>query len=504
VKLSTRFAWMSAGMLPVLVVAAGLALVPWETSDLRTERDAHLQARAQLLVPQAAALVARGEDPASQISVALQAPDDSVVMAAHGADLKVGSVPRLSLLPAQDGPFSVRDGIRLWRGYADSDTAAGARVWVLEPDSVLAGKVRQLRGRVWFMALFAAPVAFGVGALLGRRTIRPLRVLRDRAARVGTAPGGRIGLRTGVEEVDEVARVLDAALTRRDEQEARTVEAWHAARSFAATAAHELRTPLSGIQAALDVLEHPGASGEDRGEALADLRESHVRVLGLLEVLRALSRAELAQAEAFAPVDLTELTEAALHAAKGRHPGTRFDAVGTVGEGATTVAVGGVPIGGATVNGPVMSGAVMNGPVMSGAVVNHAANGAVVAGWAEGLRMVVDNLLDNAALHGRPAAGPGHVALGLWRGPGVITLTVDDTGPGIPPDQRPRVFDRFRKSPASRGFGLGLTIVAQVVGLHRGTITVLDGPHGRGTRFEVRLPSAAPAGRSQGFPKEPA
>ena len=467
-KLSTRFAWMSAGMLPVLVVAAGLALVPWETSDLRAERDAHLQARAQLLVPQSAALVARGKDPASQISVALQAPDDSVVMAAHGADLEVGSVPRLGLLPERDGAFSVRDGIHLWHGYAASDAAAGSRVWVLEPDAVLTDKVRQLRGRVWFTALFAAPVAFGVGALLGRQTIRPLRILRERADRVGAAPGGRIGLRTGVEEVDEVARVLDGALARRDEQEARTVEAWQAARSFAATAAHELRTPLSGVQAALDVLGHPGATDEDRGEALADLRESHVRVLGLLEVLRALSRAELAEADAFVPVDLTELTEAALHAAKGRHPDIRFDAVGTAADN-------------------------------SGAV--RGAAGTVVAGWAEGLRMVVDNLLDNAAVHGRPATGPASVALGLWPGPGAVVLTVDDRGPGIPGDQRPQVFDRFRKSAGSRGFGLGLTIVAQVVALHRGTVTVLDGPGGRGTRFEVRLPSATPPGRSQGFPK---
>lgn len=472
-KLSTRFAWMSAGMLPVLVVAAGLALVPWETSDLRAERDAHLQARAQLLVPQSAALVARGEDPASQITVALQAPDDSVVMAAHGADLEVGSAPRLGLLPQRDGAFSVRDGIRLWRGYAASDPAAGSRVWVLEPDSVLTGKVRQLRGRVWFTALFAAPVAFGVGALLGRQTIRPLRTLRERADRVGAAPGGRIGLRTGVEEVDDVARVLDAALARRDEQEARTVEAWQAARSFAATAAHELRTPLSGVQAALDVLEHPGATDADRGEALADLRESHVRVLGLLEVLRALSRAELAEADAFVPVDLTELTEAALHAARGRHPDVSFDAVGT-----------------ATDN----SGADTLGVVRGSA-------GTVVAGWAEGLRMVVDNLLDNAAVHGRPATGPAGVALGLWPGPGAVILTVDDRGPGIPGDQRPQVFDRFRKSAGSRGFGLGLTIVKQVVALHRGTVTVLDGPGGRGTRFEVRLPSAAPPERSQGFPK---
>lgn len=438
-RLATRFAWMSAATLPVLVIAAGAALVPWETADLRAERDTHLHARAELLLPQAGSPAAR-------------TPDDAVVIAVHGSEVAVGDTPPEATLPTVDGLFSVHYGARTWRGYSTSDTAAGTRVWVVEPESVLSAKVRRLRGRVWLMALIVSPVTFGVGALLGRRTIRPLTTLRNRADRVSAGTGARIDLRTGVEEIDEVAGVLDTALARRDEQERQTVEAWQAARSFAATAAHELRTPLTAVQTALDVLEHPGADADDRSAALVDLREAHTRVLGLLDVLRALSRAELTRPESFADVDLAELAETALHAARVRHPGTCFETRGSGSVGAS-----------------------------------------MMTGWGDGLRMVLDNLLDNAAVHG--AGGTeGIVSLAVCQEPDTIVVTVDDEGPGLAPEVRGRVFERFSKSSTSHGFGLGLTIVAQVVALHGGTVEAGSAPSGRGARFTVRLPS-------QGFPK---
>ena len=492
-KLSTRFAWMSAATLPVLVIAAGAALVPWETTDLRTERDSHLHARAELLVPQADRPLA---DPVAQVRQVLQAPDDVVVLAAHGTNVEVGDAPPVSDLPGTDGGFSARAGasalaglLRLGRGLRRARLGPGTGD----------GPHREGPSTAWPRLVHSA--VRRPGRLRRRPAARPPdHQTPDCPARahgrVGAGTGVRLGLRTQVEEVDEVAAVLDAALARRDEQEARTVEAWQAARSFAATAAHELRTPLTGIQAALDVLDHPGAGEQDRREALADLRESHARVLGLLDVLRALSRVELTRPDAFAPVDLAELAETALHAARHRHPGVRFEA--------------------------------------GGAVSGEVPGAATLVGWADGLRMILDNLLDNAAVHGGADGRGGGVLLGLWRMPGHLGVTVDDNGPGVPPELRPRVFERFGKSAGSRGFGLGLTIVAQVVALHQGTVEVADAPNGRGARFVVRLPvpnmssvpnplnmsnlpnppnppdgphlpnvPTAPA-PSQGFPKEPA
>jgi two-component system sensor histidine kinase PrrB len=169
-------------------------------------------------------------------------------------------------------------------------------------------------------------------------------------------------------------------------------------------------------------------------------------------VLRALSRVELTRPESFTDVDLADLAELALHAARSRHPGTRFEFRCETGD-------------------------------------------LTMTGWADGLRMVIDNLLDNAAVHGTGGA----VILGIpgpSQEPDSIMMTVDDEGPGIPPDLRPRIFERFSKSSTSRGFGLGLTIVAQVVALHAGTVEASSPPSGRGARFTVRLPS-------QGFPKVP-
>ncbi|MFE2103296.1 sensor histidine kinase, partial [Streptomyces sp. NPDC059468] len=101
--------------------------------------------------------------------------------------------------------------------------------------------------------------------------------------------------------------------------------------------------------------------------------------------------------------------------------------------------------------------------------------------------------------------------VGAW-----IVLTVDDSGPGVPVQDRELIFERFRRGPASAGSGLGLTLVAQQTALHRGTVTVGGAPGGTGARFEVRLPAeegelpgrrdwligTAGTYRSQGFPKE--
>jgi two-component system sensor histidine kinase PrrB len=115
-----------------------------------------------------------------------------------------------------------------------------------------------------------------------------------------------------------------------------------------------------------------------------------------------------------------------------------------------------------------------------------------VHGWEQGLRSALDNLLTNAWTHGRAGDGVARIEVTL-RPSGdpyqpTAVLLVDDHGPGIPPEHREEVFERFRRGPDSPGSGL--TLVAQQVALHRGAISVLDRPDGRpGTRFEIRLPA---------------
>jgi two-component system, OmpR family, sensor histidine kinase PrrB len=452
-RLSTRFAWTSAVIPPVLLVVTGLVLLQQEGVDLRAERDARLQARAEVLVRQAPDLVSQSSDAAGvdRVRQALATPTESVVIDVAGRRITAGTMPSTSPLPVADGPFTAGSGSKAWRGYSRS--AGTARVWALESASVLNDRFGQFAGLLLFTALFSIPVALGAGVLLGRRASRPLRLLHTQAVWVAAGPARRMAMRTGVTEVDQVAMILDVALANREIHQARTAEAWQAARSFAATAAHELRTPLTSMQTSLDILSHPGAQTTDKEEALADLAAGQQRLLGLLDVLRALSQAELAGLDKFASMDLAELAESAVHAARARHPGADF-----------------------TLAGPACL---------------------TVFGWQVGLRMAIDNLLDNAALHGRSELGAARVRLTLGQWPGEVWITVDDDGSGVAPQLRTALFSRFTRRPGSPGFGLGLAIVAQVAQLHGGTAAASAGSSGRGTSILIRFPDRG----SQSFPK---
>jgi signal transduction histidine kinase len=115
-----------------------------------------------------------------------------------------------------------------------------------------------------------------------------------------------------------------------------------------------------------------------------------------------------------------------------------------------------------------------------------------VHGWDGGLRLLVDNLLDNAALHGART-----VQVRLREDGDALVLTVADDGPGIPAEERERVLEPFARGSraTSRGTGLGLAIVAQQAALHGGTLTLGDADLG-GLAVEVRLPAATMRGRA--------
>ena len=123
---------------------------------------------------------------------------------------------------------------------------------------------------------------------------------------------------------------------------------------------------------------------------------------------------------------------------------------------------------------------------------------AVVVGDPIRLRQVIDNLLANVRMH-TPSQTPARVTVqrnGEW-----AEITVADDGPGIPPDDQPRVFERFWRGDPSRGrtaaggAGLGLSIVDSLVRAHGGSVAVNSAP-GRGTAFTLRLPLAQGEGAS--------
>jgi signal transduction histidine kinase len=115
-----------------------------------------------------------------------------------------------------------------------------------------------------------------------------------------------------------------------------------------------------------------------------------------------------------------------------------------------------------------------------------------VSGDLPRLEQALQNLAANAVRHTPPG---GRVELRADAMPGAVRITVRDTGPGIPPEHLPHVFDRFYKADASRastrasGSGLGLSIVKAIVERHGGSVRASNAPEG-GAEFEIVLPLA--------------
>ena len=110
-----------------------------------------------------------------------------------------------------------------------------------------------------------------------------------------------------------------------------------------------------------------------------------------------------------------------------------------------------------------------------------------VKGNAVLLREALANLIDNAIRYGRPS---GHITVGVERRDGTALLTVEDDGPGIPAQDRERVFERFQRlaDPGTDGCGLGLAIVREIAQMHDAVAVVEAGSGGAGTRVSIRFP----------------
>lgn len=459
-KLTTRFAVAVAVLVPVLVILSGLLVLRLASADLRNERDHRLTSRLSALQPLAVTYARQSrrqgigaQSAADRLATGASAATGGIyVKVAGGEPLVYGLVPAATAdLPADDdGPATFTSGGTHWRYVATGLGPRGnqGRLWVLEPESRLNGQLALLRQRLLVAAVAAALLGAAAGFGLGRIAGRPLRTLRRQAQLIDTPAyaGNRLATASGVVEVDELATLVNRLLDRRDAAVAETGGALETARAFAATAAHELRTPLTSLGANLSLLDHPGLSPEQRAELLADLAAEHARMQSLITILRQLAHGELIDRSRFTEVDLADLVDAAIEDARRRHPHATIDARTTE---------------------------------------------ATVHGWAEGLRLIVDNLLDNAAVHGVDEEGKSAIQVTLDLETPWAVLTVTDSGPGIPPDQREAVFTRFHRRRDSPGSGLGLALVAQQAALHGGRVRIDGAPGGQGTRIALALPLPA-------------
>jgi signal transduction histidine kinase len=265
-------------------------------------------------------------------------------------------------------------------------------------------------------------------------TLRPVETLRSGAARIsGTDQDERLAVPESADEIRALALTLNDMLDRLAAARGRQ-------RAFVADAAHELRSPLASMRTQLEVAQHLGEGGELAPDLLADV----ARLSALVEDLLLLARAG---SDARAPsVRESVDVRALLVATANRYAGERVPVLVTAG-----------PAVFASIN-------------------------------AEELRRVLANLVENAIRH-----ASSEVVLAVHTEGGRAVLTVVDDGPGIPADERERVFERFARLDDARdrdagGTGLGLPIVRELLRRCDGSVSLQDNPSGQGLAAVIHLP----------------
>ena len=298
---------------------------------------------------------------------------------------------------------------------------------------------RSLRWSILAAAAIAIVVALGVALLVARRLGRPLTRLTRAAGRLGTGDlSARAGSGGAPGELGELAATFDRmadALAREDEVR----------RMLVADVAHELRTPVTILQASLEELVD--GTVEPETDRLSSLHDEMLRLARILQDLESLAAAQAAGLEMTTqPVDLAEVASEAIERLRGAFATAEVE---------PHVALAPTP----------------------------------VLGDPSRLDQVVTNLLTNAMKFTPPG---GDVTVKVATMNGDARLEVRDSGPGLEEDEIGHVFERFWRGRAGRttsGSGVGLAVVAELVRAHHGRVEVASAP-GEGATFAVTLPRA--------------
>ncbi|MBK5204742.1 MAG: sensor histidine kinase N-terminal domain-containing protein [Polaromonas sp.] len=236
----------------------------------------------------------------------------------------------------------------------------------------------------------------------------------------------------------------------------RVRSAFDAQKNFVADAAHELRSPLTALKLQAQALRRADDDPSARDAGIERLNRGINRAIRLVEQLLLLAREEAGRGQAQAASQQLDLQEVVKLAVSDVLPQARHKHIDL------------------------------------GLTENQAMESIQVKGQGEALRILLGNLLDNAVKY-TPANGQVDVSLHLQQEQPV--LTIEDSGPGITPEDRARVFDRFfRASDTAHetGSGLGLAIVKAIADRHGATLALEPSARLGGLKVEVRFPAAPP------------
>jgi len=294
-----------------------------------------------------------------------------------------------------------------------------------------------LRNRLLLVGLVGAALAAMVGWLVARRTVRPVEELTRAAEHVAVTQ--ELAAPIEVTTTDEVGRLghafntmLGALETSRRQQQRLVIDA-----------SHELRTPLTSLRTNIEMLQRaPDMEPAEHANLLADVKSELDELTNLVTELVELATDRRTD-EPIQEVRLDEIARSVVERAERR----------------------------------------------TGRTVGITAEPTVVMGRPQMLERALSNLVDNAHKWGPPGSP---ISVTVSGG----AVEVADAGPGIAPEDRPYVFDRFYRATAARampGSGLGLAIVKQIVDTHGGEVWV-EGREGGGAVVGFRIPTApAPA-----------
>ena len=333
-----------------------------------------------------------------------------------------------------DGWSEVTTSTSHWRIYA-IPFSVGRALEVARPLNEIDAALASTRFALLGLAVTAALLAALLGALIGRAVLTPVRRLSETVIEVTrTRDLSRRVAMTGHDEIADLAGSFDGMLTALE-------ISLRQQRQLVADASHELRTPLTSLRTNLELLARGQPTDPaERQQVLLELVGQMERLSTLVGDLIDLARDE----EATLPIEdvrLDQVVADAITDVRGRYPRVHFEAV---------------------------------------------LDEATVRGVRPRIARAVTNLLDNA---GKWSPAGGVVEVSVHGG----EVSVRDHGPGVAPEDAPRVFDRFWRASNARslpGSGLGLSIVKDVAESHGGSVSV-EHATGGGARFRLRLAASS-------------
>ena len=315
-------------------------------------------------------------------------------------------------------------------------------IFVAMPLAPLAADLRNLKLALAAIVVGTLALTAAMGWFLAAKAMRPVDRMTRAAQAIGAAQdfSRRLPDPASHDEIGRLARTFNEMLSR-------LALAFTTQRRFLADASHELRTPLTAIRANVDaLLRGAGSDPAEREETLRAIAREADRMGRLVDDLLTLARADAGQEPVRQRLALDALLLDIYHQQRALAGGVKL----TLGDFEPLE----------------------------------------VEGDPDRLKQLVLNLVDNALRHTPPG---GTVTLDLAHRRDEATLRVRDTGPGIPPEHLPRIFERFYRVDAARarlagGAGLGLAISREIADAHGGRIEV-ESQVGAGSTFTVVLPS---------------